>query len=659
MQPLATRIFRAIPNTYDKTKHAVRVVVATEDPVWVWDYERWDIVQEVLLMSGAELPDQVPLLDTHDRSTIEKVLGSLTEFSRQASQLEAMMSFTSVQEGVDAETKVAEGHVRDLSAGYQQLQSVWIEKDTKATINGREFTGPLRVTTSWRTKEGSLTPIGADSKSRVRSLLLNKQVREDLVNRGMPPTANEEEAIEFLQRTLKQTNSPEPSIKTKGAQTMDENKEKPVNQEELLRTERERVKEIEAFATKFTGRVEKIDELKRAAIDNGSTIEAFRGDIALSLAKDSKPIESPATELGLNAREQKEFSLLRLIQSEISGGKIKAEFERECGEEIKKRSSDKVWKGVPIPWDIQSRSLQSSVTQRELQTLRTIALQHGLMNGFRALTSTTATGAAELVGTDLRADLFINLLRNRSVAALVGVTLLFGLQGNLSMPKQTGAATWEWTGQTGTTTGSALTTGAITMTPHEGRAFQEYHRMLLLQSSPSIEMLVQNDLFSIARLGIDKAVFHGTNANNQPKGIALETGIGSVLAANGGWDAIVEFETDVATANADIDTMFYVMNAAARGTLKTRLKALNTAIYLMDERGMVNGYPSKISNQITDAHIFFGDFSPEILGYWGNLDLLVNPYAKDTEGITRVNIFADVDCRLRQAASISMCDDLS
>ena len=79
----------------------------------------------------------------------------------------------------------------------------------------------------------------------------------------------------------------------------------------------------------------------------------------------------------------------------------------------------------------------------------------------------------------------------------------------------------------------------------------------------------------------------------------------------------------------------------------------------MDERGMVNGYPSKISNQITDAHIFFGDFSPEILGYWGNLDLLVNPYAKDTEGITRVNIFADVDCRLRQAASISMCDDLS
>ena len=440
---------------------------------------------------------------------------------------------------------------------------------------------------------------------------------------------------------------------------MDENKEKPVNQEELLRTERERVKEIEAFATKFTGRVEKIDELKRAAIDNGSTIEAFRGDIALSLAKDSKPIESPATELGLNAREQKEFSLLRLIQSEISGGKIKAEFERECGEEIKKRSSDKVWKGVPIPWDIQSRSLQSSVTQRELQTLRTIALQHGLMNGFRALTSTTATGAAELVGTDLRADLFINLLRNRSVAALVGVTLLFGLQGNLSMPKQTGAATWEWTGQTGTTTGSALTTGAITMTPHEGRAFQEYHRMLLLQSSPSIEMLVQNDLFSIARLGIDKAVFHGTNANNQPKGIALETGIGSVLAANGGWDAIVEFETDVATANADIDTMFYVMNAAARGTLKTRLKALNTAIYLMDERGMVNGYPSKISNQITDAHIFFGDFSPEILGYWGNLDLLVNPYAKDTEGITRVNIFADVDCRLRQAASISMCDDLS
>lgn len=439
---------------------------------------------------------------------------------------------------------------------------------------------------------------------------------------------------------------------------MEKDPKQPTN-EELLRTERERVKEIEAFAAKFTGRVEKIDELKRAAIDNGSTIEAFRGDIALKLANDSRPIESPSTELGLGDREQKEYSLLRLIQSEISGGKIKAEFERDCGEAIKKRSSDKIWKGVPIPWDIQSRSMQANLTQREFQTLRVIAMQHGLMNGFRALTSTTATGAAELVGTDLRADLFINLLRNRSAAVLVGVTLLYGLQGNLSMPKQTGAGTWEWTGETGTTSGSALTTGSIDMSPHEGRAFQEYHRMLLLQSSPSIEMLVQNDLFTIARLGIDKAVFHGTNANNQPKGIALETGIGSVAAAGAGWDQIVEFETDVATVNADIDTMFYLMNATSRGLLKTRLKALSTAIYLMDERGMVNGYPSKISNQISNSHIFFGDFSPEILGYWGNLDLLVNPYAKDTEGITRVNIFADVDCRLREAASISMCDDLS
>lgn len=658
MDPLTTRIFRTIPNTYDKAKHAVRVILATEEPVWVLDYERWELVQEVLLMSGAQFPDQVPLLDTHDRSTIESVLGSLTDFVTQGTQLEALMTFTSVDEGVKAETKVAEGHVRDLSAGYQRKESVWIEKDTKATVNGREFTGPLRVTTSWTLKEGSLTPIGADAKSKVRSLALSKQVREELVKRGMPPTASEEEVMEFLQRTLNENNSSDPSNNPRGVSTMEKDPKQPTN-EELLRTERERVKEIEAFAAKFTGRVEKIDELKRAAIDNGSTIEAFRGDIALKLANDSRPIESPPTELGLGDREQKEYSLLRLIQSEISGGKIKAEFERDCGEAIKKRSSDKIWKGVPIPWDIQSRSMQANLTQREFQTLRVIAMQHGLMNGFRALTSTTATGAAELVGTDLRADLFINLLRNRSAAVLVGVTLLYGLQGNLSMPKQTGAGTWEWTGETGTTSGSALTTGSIDMSPHEGRAFQEYHRMLLLQSSPSIEMLVQNDLFTIARLGIDKAVFHGTNANNQPKGIALETGIGSVVAAGAGWDQIVEFETDVATVNADIDTMFYLMNATSRGLLKTRLKALSTAIYLMDERGMVNGYPSKISNQISNGHIFFGDFSPEILGYWGNLDLLVNPYAKDTEGITRVNIFADVDCRLREAASISMCDDLS
>jgi hypothetical protein len=79
----------------------------------------------------------------------------------------------------------------------------------------------------------------------------------------------------------------------------------------------------------------------------------------------------------------------------------------------------------------------------------------------------------------------------------------------------------------------------------------------------------------------------------------------------------------------------------------------------MDDAGMVNGYPSIISNQISDGYLFFGDFSQEILGYWGNLDILVNPYAGDKDGLTRVNIYVDVDTVLRQVVAIAASADVS
>jgi HK97 family phage major capsid protein len=446
-----------------------------------------------------------------------------------------------------------------------------------------------------------------------------------------------------------------------GARTMTQQTQDPPakTQEEILRDERQRVADIEAIAAKFTTRMPKIAEIRTEAINKGVTVGEFKGLIADRMASDGGAIFTPDSLLGLSEKDKKRYSLIRLIQSKMPNSRVKAEYEEECSTEIAKRI-EKRPNGTFIPWDIQNRENIIPIgSESERAQLQRLALEAGLVHAARALTTTTTSGAKELIATDLRADLFVELLRHRAVAGRAGVQVLFGLQGNISMPRQTGAANFEWTGETGTTSGSALTTGSLPMSPKEGRAFQEYTRLLLLQSTPSIETLVQNDLLTIARLGVDKAVFHGLGNSNQPKGIAAETGIGAVTGANLGWDAVVEFETDVAVGDADINTMFYVTNPKVRGLMKTRPKQANYPLYLMDDAGMVNGYPSIISNQISDGYLFFGDFSQEILGYWGNLDILVNPYAGDKDGLTRVNIYVDVDTVLRQVVAIAASADVS
>jgi HK97 family phage major capsid protein len=661
------RIAETLPESYSSVSRSIRVVAASSKPTPMIDWDRWMIVDEILLMEGMELPagrSQVPLLDAHNRFTVDAILGNARDFETVGDKKEATIHFSSIERAVNAETLAREGHLTDLSVGYSRSESFFVPEGEKQIIAGKEYTGPVKVTTKWMLRELSLVPIGADENAVTKSLRMNSEAMEELQSMGMRADADDRELLTYLKRIFETkpvgTAGGEKTT-TQGVRTMDITKPADLptkTADQILAEERQRVSEIEKIGKRFSAKVEKLDEMQRKAVDEGWTVDRFKYELAERVSNGVEPVQTPDSQLDLTVKETKRYSLLRLIQHQLDG-RIKADFEIECSNEIAKRIGDNP-QGYFIPWDIQNRDLAISIaSEGEMRKLALLAERHGMHHAARALTSVAATGAAELVGTNLRADLFVELLRNRSISGRVGVTILNGLQGNLSIPRQTGASTWEWTGEAGTTTGSALTTGSISMTPKEGRAFQEYTRMLLLQSSPSIELLVQNDLLAVALLGIDKAVFHGSGSSNQPKGIANESGIGAVTGTDMGWDAVVEFETDVAVGNADVARMFYVTNASVRGLMKTRSKVPNFPQYLMDDNGNVNGYPSAISNQISSGYIFFGDFSPEILGYWGNLDVLVNPFAKDKEGITRVNIFADVDCALRQAASISVSSTVS
>ena len=48
----------------------------------------------------------------------------------------------------------AEGHITDVSVGYEVLASTWVESGATAMVEGVEYTGPVRVTTAWKLFEG-------------------------------------------------------------------------------------------------------------------------------------------------------------------------------------------------------------------------------------------------------------------------------------------------------------------------------------------------------------------------------------------------------------------------------------------------------------------------------------------------------------------------
>ncbi len=290
----------------------------------------------------------------------------------------------------------------------------------------------------------------------------------------------------------------------------------------------------------------------------------------------------------------------------------------------------------------------------------------------RALTVGTATAGGNLVATDLLAGSFIDVLRNRLSVMQAGATMLGNLVGNVAVPRQTGAASTSWVTE-GNAPGAATQQAfdQVPLTPKTIACYVDATRRLLLQSSIDIEAFIRNDIAAQMALGIDAAALNGPGTGGAPRGILQTSGIGSVaIGTNGGamtWDHWVDLETAVATANADVGTMTYITNATQRGKAKKTVQLANTVGMPIWDKNEVNGYRAIASNQVPGnltkgsgtnlSAALFGNFADLLIGMWGGLDMIVDPYTSSTTGTTRFVALQDVDVALRRLASFAAVVD--
>ncbi len=208
---LTTRTYQVRMETLDEKARSIEAVIATENRVLVMDWGRWEIIEEILLMSGFRAPanGQVPLLDTHDRSTVQKQHGSTRNLRVEGDKLIGRNFFSSSKDTEHAWTLTKEGHLTDNSAGYRVINSVIIPKGEKANVGGKEYQASaardLRITTEWILGESSICPIGADedAKNRSKSKIFKGEKTMDeftkwLIARGEnPDTLDEQKRAEL------------------------------------------------------------------------------------------------------------------------------------------------------------------------------------------------------------------------------------------------------------------------------------------------------------------------------------------------------------------------------------------------------------------------------------------------------------------------------
>ena len=473
---------------------------------------------------------------------------------------------------------VQDGVLRNVSFGY--------------AINDMQQRGEDFIVTRWSAHELSLVSIPADPTIGLgRSF--NAHIAAPAAS-TVPPSTDMEDTTDLM------------AVRAEAAQ-------------EAAKAERSRISGITAITEKHG-----MADLGRQLVESGRSLDEARAAVLDQLGAKAQPVSESAGDIGLSAKETREFSFQRAINALANPGDRKlqeaAAFERECSEAAAQRAG-KVAQGIMVPSDVLRRDL----------------------------TVGTASGAGDLVGTDFRPGSFIELLRNRSALAGLGATSLTGLTGNVAIPRQTAAATAYWVAESGSPTESQQTVDQVNLSPKTCGAFTDYSRRLMLQASIDVEQMIRQDLATVLALEIDRVGLYGLGNTSQPLGIKLTTGINTENfgAATPTYAEVVSMESKITADNADIGAMAYLMNATMRGNLKTKDKGTDTGNYVFEPGGTVNGYNAVVSNQVESGDVFFAVWSQLIMAMWSSLDLTVDPYTYSTSGTIRVVALQDVDDAVR------------
>lgn len=581
--------------------------------------ERW-FGDEILSHDPAaanlsRLNDGAPLLFNHN---MDEYIGVVERAWIEGSRGYATVKFSQNERAQQILRDVEDGILRNVSFGY------------RVNAMTEESKGSYRVS-DWEAFEVSLVTVPADPSVGVSR-------------------SDDGEATDVAVTPLEEPDENPPASADNVNEEQDTEMETPdvsVIRAEAAEAERTRIASINALGDKLGQ-----SDLARQLIESGRSLDDARAAFLEKMGAKQEPVQQRSGEVDLTDKEQRTYSVVRAINAAISGDWSKAGLEREVSQTLA-REAGRETSGFFMPTNLSMRATYA--------------------------VGAAATGG-NLVETQLLAESFIDILRNRATVLQLGPTMLTGLVGNIAIPRKNATTSVSWVTEGNAPAQSEATFDQVTLSPKQIAARSQYTRLALQQTTPDIERIVRDDLAAVMALGIDLACINGTGTSGQPRGILNTSGIGSVVGgtngANVSIDNFIDLEREIDIDNALAGNLYYLTNSRVVASTK-KLKS-TTGEYLWNGTdnplnniisGAINGYPIARTNQVPNtltkgtssgvcSAIIFGNFNDLIIGMWGGLEILPNPYGSGyNAGSVDIRAMQTVDITVRRAESFAAMTD--
>ena len=609
---LLQRAYHFENKAIDEETRTVEVGVSSEEPVKrefgmeVIDHSR-DSMNLDFLNSG-----RAPLLLDHDMERQIGVVESV-ELDEDARRLRAKVRFGRGDMASEVFNDVTDGIRQNISVGYRIDGRIEREDDDEEIY--RVSTTPMEI---------SIVSIPADQSSLVG---VGRSSSEPLHATPVSDERNNEMSEIDLD-----------AVRAEAA-------------EEAAKTAQRNAKEIMTLARKHN----KAD-LGEESLGKGLTIDQFRGVLLEAIG--DQPLETPAHVVDAPVKEQRQYSLGKMIRAQATGDWSDAGYEREIHDEIR-NATGKASRGFYVP---------------------DFAFRAGAL-------STAATGAVgdenvtdNFVPTVHRGDLFIEALRAKQVMSALGVTYMSGLTNRVKMPKIATGATAGFVEELGNVTDQSQTDGSVDLQPRTLGAYVDISRLLMKESIPAIDQIVQDDLLRSVADRIEFHAIQGSGSSGQPTGLLNASGVGNVDISTGTdvaaltWADLTDLVKTVEDADGIVNaqTLGWLSNPKVKAKMANTVKVASTdsIMLLNDPWNAIYGYRAEFTTNVpsdldpgdggSDASaLIFGDFSQLMVGLFGAPDIMVDETTGGLAGTTRIIIHQDVDVGVRNGASFAKTDEVS
>ncbi len=413
-----------------------------------------------------------------------------------------------------------------------------------------------------------------------------------------------------------------------------------------------------------------LSEEELATLDSlGSAIEDLKGDI-----KTLEDAEAKAAQILKRQSNPAELSAVGAPQDNASEerelNKIRSKFmvSRAFQSIINNKNVDGVEKEV---YEI----AKSEAKEAGQELMGNIAIPQKFIQIGKRKALDVATEGADVVFTEYGGKV-IPYLNPNPIASSVGVSILPGLRGDVQWPRNSGDVAFSWETETSNVDVTTPTFDNISISPKRVGGYVDVTMQMMKQSIFVVEPWLRGQLNNRYALTVDHAVFNGTGSGNQPTGLFYYNGVNVLsLGSSGGemtYNALRSMIRDAQAANARMGSEGFVTNHYVIHSLATtpRQGSGVEGNFIYSGQGPLLGVPLTVSTTIPSNFeeggsgttlsgiIYSSNWAGAILGTWGGMDILFDPYTQALAGTYRFVCNAFMDFEVEQAAEFSVCKDV-